>query len=87
MAAGANLPILPVQMLWVNMATAVLIGTALIFEPREDNLMSRRAVSTPLLDGALLFRIAFVSVISAALVFGAWHWALAIEKLSIEAGR
>ena len=88
-AAGVNLPILPVQMLWVNMATAVLIGTALIFEPREDDLMNRppRAVSTPLLDGALLFRIAFVSVISAALVFGAWEWALVVEKLSIEAAR
>jgi len=88
-AAGVNLPILPLQMLWVNMATAVLIGTALIFEPREDDLMNRppRAVSTPLLDGALLFRIAFVSVISAALVFAAWHWALVVEKLSIEAAR
>ncbi len=88
-AAGVNLPILPVQMLWVNMATAVLIGTALIFEPREDDLMNRppRAVSTPLLDGALVFRIAFVSGLSAALVFGAWHWALNIERLSIEAAR
>lgn len=88
-AAGVNLPILPVQMLWVNMATAVLIGTALIFEPREADLMNRppRAVSMPLLDGAMLFRIGFVSVISAALVFGAWHWALVIEKLSIEASR
>jgi cation-transporting P-type ATPase F len=88
-AAGVNLPILPGQMLWVNMATAVLIGTTLIFEPREGDLMSRppRAVSTPLLDAALVLRMVFVSVLSAAVVFGAWHWALSIEKLSIEAAR
>ena len=88
-AAGVALPILPVQMLWVNMATAIVIGTALIFEPREAGLMERppRPVSAPLLDGGMLFRIIFVSVLSAALVFGVWYWALEIEHLSIAAAR
>ncbi|MBL8939020.1 MAG: HAD-IC family P-type ATPase [Archangium sp.] len=88
-AAGVSLPILPVQMLWVNMATAIVIGTALIFEPREAGLMERapRPVSAPLLDGGMLFRIVFVSVLSAGLVFGAWYWALEIERLSIAAAR
>jgi Ca2+-transporting ATPase len=88
-AAGVDLPILPVQMLWVNMATAIVIGTALIFEPREPGLMSRppRPVTAPLLDRAMLVRIVFVSVISAALVFGTWFWALRLEHLSIAAAR
>ncbi|MER2563175.1 MAG: HAD-IC family P-type ATPase [Myxococcaceae bacterium] len=88
-AAGVALPILPVQMLWVNMATAIVIGTALIFEPREAGLMERppRPVSAPLLDSGMLFRIVFVSVLSAALVFGVWYWALEVEHLSIAAAR
>jgi cation-transporting P-type ATPase F len=87
--AGVNLPILPVQMLWVNMATAVLIGTALIFEPAEAGLMQvpPRPVAAPLLDRGLLVRIAFVSVVSAAVVFGAWYWARSIDGLSEAAAR
>ncbi len=88
-ASGVSLPILPVQMLWVNMATAIVIGTALIFEPREAGLMDRapRPVSAPLLDRGMAFRIVFVSVLSAGLVFGAWYWALEVEHLTIAAAR
>jgi Ca2+-transporting ATPase len=37
--AGAMLPITPVQILWVNMVTAVTLGLALAFEPAESNTM------------------------------------------------
>ncbi len=33
--AGVDLPILPVQILWINMTTAVLLGLMLAFEPKE----------------------------------------------------
>ena len=33
--AGTALPILPVQILWINMTTAVLLGLMLAFEPKE----------------------------------------------------
>ncbi|MEM5786547.1 MAG: HAD-IC family P-type ATPase, partial [Syntrophobacteraceae bacterium] len=33
--AGVRLPILPVQILWINMLTAVLLGLMLAFEPKE----------------------------------------------------
>jgi Ca2+-transporting ATPase len=88
-AIGVDLPILPAQMLWVNMTTAVLIGTALIFEPQEPALMDRppRSVSTPLLDGGLLARIIFVSALSAGLVFAAWHYSLRVEGEPIGVAR
>ena len=56
------LPMLPAQVLWINMTTAVLLGLALAFEPREPGTMSRppRPPSLPILSGELIFRIALV---------------------------
>jgi cation-transporting ATPase F len=39
--AGATLPVLPTQILWINMTTAVALGLMLAFEPKEPGLMSR----------------------------------------------
>lgn len=38
---GMTLPILPVQILWINMSTAILLGLMLVFEPKEKNIMER----------------------------------------------
>jgi cation-transporting P-type ATPase F len=40
--AGVTLPILPLQILWINMTTAVFLGLGLAFEPKEAGLMERR---------------------------------------------
>ncbi|MGN6440918.1 MAG: HAD-IC family P-type ATPase [Arthrobacter sp.] len=68
---GATLPILPTQILWINMTTAVALGLMLAFEPKEPGLMSRppRAPGRPLLTLGLTVRILLVS---ALLVAGAW---------------
>jgi magnesium-transporting ATPase (P-type) len=60
---GLTLPVVPVQLLWVNMATAVLLGLMLVFEPKERDLMGRkpRAPSTALLDWPLVTRTIMVS--------------------------
>jgi magnesium-transporting ATPase (P-type) len=62
---GLVLPLTPVQILWVNMVTAVTLGMALAFEPAEPGLMNRppRDPKAPILGGALLRRIAYVSVL------------------------
>ncbi len=75
---GATLPILPVQILWINMTTAVALGLMLAFEPKEDGIMTRppRDPRTPLLTGALVMRILLVS---ALLVGGAW-WVFEWER-------
>ena len=39
---GLTLPILPVQILWINMSTAIFLGLMLVFEPKEDNIMQRK---------------------------------------------
>jgi cation-transporting ATPase F len=69
--AGAALPILPTQILWINMTTAVALGLMLAFEPKEEGIMARppRDPARPLLTPALIWRILLVS---ALLVGGAW---------------
>jgi cation-transporting ATPase F len=68
---GTALPILPTQILWINMTTAVALGLMLAFEPREPGTMARppRDPGRPLLTAALVQRILLVS---ALLVGGAW---------------
>ena len=39
---GLTLPILPVQILWINMSTAIFLGLMLVFEAGEDNIMLRK---------------------------------------------
>ncbi|HSR36722.1 MAG TPA: HAD-IC family P-type ATPase, partial [Desulfurivibrionaceae bacterium] len=38
---GLALPILPVQVLWINMTTAGILGLMLAFEPKEPGIMTR----------------------------------------------
>jgi len=62
---GFMLPILPVQILWVNMVTAVTLALALAFEPSEPGLMLRppRKPDAPILGAYFLWRISFVSLL------------------------
>jgi cation-transporting ATPase F len=84
---GTALPILPVQILWINMTTAVALGLMLAFEPKEAGIMERppRDPRRPLLTGALIMRIL---VVSALLVGGTWwlfEWERANGATSAEA--
>ena len=76
--AGATLPITPVQILWINMTTAVLLGLTLAFEGKEPGLMERppRRPETPVLTGELGFRIGLVSLMLVLGSFGLFEWAL-----------
>ena len=38
---GVTLPILPLQILWINMSTAIFLGLMLVFEASEINIMDR----------------------------------------------
>ena len=77
-ALAQPLPVLPVQALWINMTTAVFLGLALAFEPREPNLMNRppRVPGSPILNGELAMRIAMVGVMLLVGAFGLFEWAL-----------
>jgi magnesium-transporting ATPase (P-type) len=73
---GTTLPILPVQILWINMTTALCLGLTLAFEPKEAGSMQRppRDPRAPLLSGALAARIGVVSVLMLAGTFGLFAW-------------
>ena len=74
--AGMVLPITPVQVLWVNMITAVTLAVALAFEPPEPGIMSLppRKPDQPLLTRFFLWRIAFVSITRCIGTFGLFLW-------------
>ena len=76
--AATTLPILPVQVLWVNMATALALGLTLAFEPGERSIMHRppRDPAQPLLTRELIMRIMLVSGIMLAGAFGLFQWEL-----------
>lgn len=73
---GKLLPITPVQVLWVNMITAVTLALALSFEPPEHNVMQRppRQPDEPILSGFLIWRIGFVSILAVLGTFGLFVW-------------
>ncbi len=69
---GMSLPVTAIQILWINLITAVTLGLALAFEPTEANTMRRppRPRNTPLLNGELIWHIVLVSVLFVFAVFG-----------------
>lgn len=66
------LPITPVQILWVNLVTAVTLALTFAFEPSERNIMGRkpRKPNEPLLSAFLVWRVLFVSFIMVTGSFG-----------------
>jgi len=75
---GWPLPILPVQALYINMVTAILLGMPLIFEATEPGVMSRppRDPSRPLLTFELFMRTGLVSFLLCAGSMSLFHWEL-----------
>jgi len=80
--AGLALPILPVQILWINMTTAVLLGLMLVFEPKEPGIMNRppRNPKNPILSNTLIARIGIVGMIFIVGAFGFYDLALLAGK-------
>jgi len=76
---GVTLPILPVQILWINMTTAGFLGLMLAFEPKEPGIMTRlpRNPKTPILTGNLIGRILLVGGLLLVFSFALFQWELA----------
>jgi magnesium-transporting ATPase (P-type) len=85
---GVALPITPVQILWINMTTAVLLGMTLVFEDKEPGIMTRppRQPDTPVITRELTMRIGLVSLMLVAGAFGLFNWTLD-QGLSLETAR
>ncbi|MGR9115580.1 MAG: cation-transporting P-type ATPase [Gammaproteobacteria bacterium] len=76
--AGLILPVTPVQILWVNLITAITLGIALAFEPTEENTMRRppRPRHERLLSGELVWHIVLVTILFLFGVYGIYHYAI-----------
>jgi cation-transporting ATPase F len=85
---GITLPILPLQILWINMITAVLLGLGLAFELKEPGIMQRqpRLPGSPIISTAVLVRIGVAGVILLIGAFALFEWSQAIGG-SVEEAR
>ena len=79
---GLTLPITPVQILWVNMVTAVTLSLAFAFEKPEADVMQRppRRPDAALVDAFMLWRIVFVTLLMVLAAFGIFLWEEALGR-------
>jgi Ca2+-transporting ATPase len=85
---GAALPILPVQILWVNMTTAIFLGMMLAFEPKEKDIMTRppQNPKLPIMTVDVVIRTFYVGLLLVAGVFGLFELELS-RGASLEEAR
>jgi len=75
---GLALPVTAVQILWINLITAITLGIALAFEPTEAGTMARppRRRDAPILSGGLVWHVVMVALLFLAAVFGIFTYAI-----------
>jgi len=78
------LPMLPTQILWINLVAAVALALPLAFEAMEPNVMRRapRSPDAPILSGFVIFRTVFVALLMAAGALGMFLWQLNVYTAS-----
>lgn len=73
------LPMLPTQLLWINLVAAIALALPLAFEVKEPNVMKRppRKPNEALFNGFVTFRVVFVSILMTVgtLVIFSWEYA------------
>lgn len=86
---GLTLPVLPVQLLWVNMSTALLLGLMLVFEPKERDLMDRppRDPAKPLLTFPLFMRTGLVTLVMIAGAYWLFHYEMSVAGETLAEAR
>jgi Ca2+-transporting ATPase len=77
-AAGWPLPLLPLQILWMNLVTDVFPALALAVEPASKDIMNQppRSSHTSLLSKPFLILIGWQAAMLAVIALGAYMWAL-----------
>jgi P-type Ca2+ transporter type 2C len=76
---GLPIPLLPIQILWINLVTDGLPGLALTAEPEESNIMRRppRPPQESVFARGLGVHVLWVGPLMAALALGTQAWSLA----------
>ena len=86
---GFPVPLLPIQILWVNLVTDGLPALALGVDPVDPNIMERppRKADEPIITGARGWLIGIQGTFIAACSLGAFLFVLLYEKEGIERAR
>ena len=71
-----DLPILSLQVLWLNMVNSIAMTVPLAFEPKSDQVMQQppRNPNEKLLSPNLVKRIVLISIFNWILIFGVFEW-------------
>jgi Ca2+-transporting ATPase len=71
-----ELPILSLQVLWLNMVNSITMTVPLAFEPKSLRVMRQppRSPREPLLSRSLVKRISAISIFNWILIFGVFEW-------------
>jgi magnesium-transporting ATPase (P-type) len=79
LASGFPLPLLPVQLLWLNLVTNGIQDVALAFEPSEGDVLKRRPRPTdePIFNRLMIERTLVGGLTIAAVGFAAFWWMIA----------
>ena len=79
-AVGSPLPLLPLQILWMNLVTDVFPALALAVEPAAPEIMARppRRSGSNLLSARFVLLIGWQSVMLATISLAAYFWALGV---------
>ncbi|MBT3530417.1 MAG: HAD-IC family P-type ATPase [Gammaproteobacteria bacterium] len=74
--SGLPLPLLPLQLLWLNLVTNGIQDVALVFEPEEGNELSERPrdPNEPIFNRLMIERVAVNAVIMGCLAFAVFYW-------------
>ena len=85
---GLALPVTSVQVLWVNMVTAVTLSLALAYEPAERGIMRRppRASGGPIIDRGELGFVVVVSLLIGGATMGVFY-GVAATGVDVEIAR
>ncbi|MFG0332137.1 MAG: cation-translocating P-type ATPase [Maioricimonas sp. JB049] len=73
---GLHLPLLPVQLLWLNLVTNGIQGVAIAFEPGEGDTLQRqpRPPHEPIFNRLMIERMAVSVLVMGGLGFGVFAW-------------
>lgn len=75
---GLPMPLLPIQILWLNLITDGLPGLAFVAEPAEDNVLNRppRKPNECVFSNGIGFHVLWVGLLMGGVSIGAQSWAI-----------